>query len=99
MQYTVEYTVSPGAKELIVKHRPAHLEYRMRLKNLRLVVQVRSEAGEMVGSIIVIDAEDMAGAQTIARGDPYVGVGVYDTVRINPCDVRYCDLKVGPAAS
>lgn len=99
MQYTVEYTVSANAEGLIEKHRPDHLSYRMKLKNLRLVLQIRSERGDMIGSVIVIDASDMADAEAIARGDPYIGVGVYDTVIVRPCEVRFCDLKVGPAAS
>jgi uncharacterized protein YciI len=98
MQFVIEYAVDPAAGDALEVHRVAHLAYRMNLEALRLAAQIKSESGEMIGSVAIIDADGPAEAERIAQGDPFVSAGVYTSVTIRPCEVRYCDLKAGPPA-
>jgi len=42
------------------------------------------EAGAMNGSLLVVEAHDLAAVRDFLAGDPYVLCGVYDTVEIRP---------------
>jgi len=42
------------------------------------------EAGAMNGSLLVVEAHDIAAVREFLAGDPYVLGGVYDTVEIRP---------------
>lgn len=93
MQFLAEYSIKPNSAANIEVHKKDHLAFRMQLKPLRFVAQIHSEAREMIGSIVIIEAADSAEAERIARADPYVAEGIYDSVTITPCEVRFCDIK------
>lgn len=42
------------------------------------------EAGAMNGSLLVVEARDLAAVRDFLAGDPYVLGGVYDTVEVRP---------------
>ncbi len=98
MQYIAEYMLATDAAELLDAHKDAHLRYRMNLKSLRLAAQIHSEEGRMIGSLVVIDAADRNEAERTALADPYCTHGIYTSVNVRPCEVRYCDLVAGPNA-
>ena len=67
-------------------HRPAHLEY---LKSKSAVLKaggaLLDDAGEkMVGSMIIIEAPDLAAAKAFAEGDPFKKNGVFESVVVRP---------------
>lgn len=74
----------PGAQDLRLANRPAHVDY---LKASDQVVQAGPflDAGEtMIGSLIILDVPDMAAAQTWADNDPYAKAGLFDSVTLRP---------------
>lgn len=42
------------------------------------------EAGDMVGTLLVVEAPDVAAVRAFIAEDPYVLAGVYDQVEIRP---------------
>lgn len=53
--------------------------------DVRLAGPMLSDDGEtMIGSIIMLDAENLAAAQAFAASDPYKLAGLFDNVTIRP---------------
>jgi len=79
----------PGMLEERLRVREAH---RARLRagapGLRVVLggPTTDEAGAMAGSLLVVEAADIAQVRAFVAGDPYVAAGVYDpdSVQIQP---------------
>ena len=72
----------PGALQIRKDTRAAHIEY---LKETGVVQQagpLLDDQGEMMGSLIVLDVDDMAAAQGWADNDPYAKAGLFDTVEL-----------------
>ena len=71
-------------------HRPAHLEHMARLDasgRIRYGGPLLNEKGEMSGSLIIIEADDLEAARATFRDDPYVIHAVfeeYDVVETKP---------------
>lgn len=64
------------------ENRALHLEY---LKSGDQVAQagpLLNDAGDMVGSLIILDVPDMAAAQEWANGDPYAKAGLFARVEL-----------------
>jgi hypothetical protein len=75
-------TDRPGHLEVRKANREAHLAY---LSETGVVVQAGpflNGAGEMTGSLIVLDIADRADAEHWAEGDPYARAGLFADVRI-----------------
>jgi len=74
----------PNAIETRKANREAHVAY---LKSTGLVAQagpLLDEAGEMMGSLIILDVTDMAAAQDWAASDPYALAGLFQSVELIP---------------
>jgi uncharacterized protein YciI len=73
----------PGALDLRLAHRPDHVAY---LKTRDSVIRVAGpqldEAGQMCGSLFVIEVEDLAAAQAFSAGDPFHQRGIFGRVDI-----------------
>ncbi|MCV2882134.1 YciI family protein [Actibacterium sp. XHP0104] len=72
----------PGHLETRKANRDAHLAY---LKETGVVQQAGpflSDAGEMCGSLLILDLADMTAANDWAAGDPYAKAGLFDSVTI-----------------
>ena len=62
-------------------HRPAHLEHMARLNAVGRIQYggpLLDDAGEMVGSLIIIEADDLESARATYAEDPYVIHGVFE---------------------
>jgi uncharacterized protein YciI len=73
-----------GALELRKANRDAHVTY---LKSSDVVQQAGpflNEAGEMCGSLIILDVTDVAAAQKWAANDPYANAGLFREVTLMP---------------
>ena len=63
-------------------HRPAHLEHMARLDaegRLRYGGPLLSEQGEMSGSLVILEADDLDAAKSAYAQDPYVVHRVFET--------------------
>ena len=72
----------PGAQNVRQENRPMHLEY---LKSTDLVAQagpLLNADGDMVGSLIILDVDDMAQAQDWADNDPYAKAWLFQSVTL-----------------
>jgi uncharacterized protein YciI len=65
--------------------RPAHLAFLDALGDaLALAGPFLNDAGEGVGSIVVIEAETLEAARAVFARDPYAEAGLFDQVTIKP---------------
>ncbi|HYZ26111.1 MAG TPA: YciI family protein [Geminicoccaceae bacterium] len=75
----------PGALDLRMKVRPAHLEYlESRATQIRIGGPLLDEDDQPMGSLLIIEAADRAAAEAFAAGDPYGREGVFEEVEIRP---------------
>jgi hypothetical protein len=64
--------------------REAHLAYVRERPVMRLGGPFLDEAGQMIGSLMIIEVEDLATARVWSASDPYVKAGVFASVDIRP---------------
>lgn len=90
MAYFCVYAIDrSGAQELRASLRPSH---RQRLREhdhpvaVRIGGPLRSEAGEMIGTLLVIEAEDRQQVERYFDGDPYVAAGLFESIAIRHFD-------------
>ena len=72
-----------GALSVRKANRDLHLAY---IKQTGVVQQAGpflDASGDMCGSLIVLDVEDMAAAETWAANDPYAKAGLFDSVTLD----------------
>jgi uncharacterized protein YciI len=73
-----------GALQTRLDNRADHVEY---LKSTGVVSQagpLLDDAGEMIGSLVILDVADMAAAQAWAANDPYAKAGLFESVDLIP---------------
>lgn len=74
----------PGALQTRMDTRDAHVAY---LKDTGVVSQagpLLNEAGEMIGSLVILDVANMDAARDWADGDPYAQAGLFEEVELIP---------------
>jgi uncharacterized protein len=72
----------PGALQIRKDNRDAHLAY---IESSGVVSQagpLLDDAGEMAGSLVVLDVADMAKAEDWAANDPYAKAGLFAKVEL-----------------
>ena len=87
MIFTIICKDKPGHLEVRMANRPIHLEYLNGVNadgKLKFAGPFLDEDGKPIGSLVAVEAEDRAGAQAIAAGDPYAKAGLFETVEILP---------------
>lgn len=72
----------PGALDLRRANRGPHLEYIETTGCVVMAGPFLDDAGEMCGSLVVLDVEDRAAAEAWAAGDPYARAGLFESVAI-----------------
>ena len=70
-----------GALQVRLDNRAAHLEY-IAATGVVEMAGPFLDAGAMVGSLVVLDVDDLAAAQDWAAGDPYAKAGLFASVDI-----------------
>jgi hypothetical protein len=71
-----------GALQTRMDNRENHLGY---IKETGVVAEagpLLDDACDMIGSLIVLDVEDMAAAQAWAADDPYAKAGLFENVEL-----------------
>ena len=71
-----------GALQTRKDNRQAHLDYIEATGVVTQAGQLLNEAGEMCGSLIILEVEDLSAAQDWADNDPYAKAGLFKHVRV-----------------
>jgi uncharacterized protein YciI len=75
----------PGGLDRRLAAREAHLAYaRENLSMVKLAGPLMDEAGQMAGSMFIMDAQDQAAVEAFTAADPYSLAGVFERVEIRP---------------
>lgn len=75
----------PDALELRLATRQAHFDYLAANPGVvRLGGPFLNAAGEMAGSLLLIEADDLAAAEAFGAADPYRLAGLFERVEIRP---------------
>ena len=84
----------PNSLELRMATREAHFAYAGGLPAglIRLGGPFLDEKGDMAGSLIIIEAEDMAAAEAFSLADPYRKAGLFERVDIRPWKATFGTL-------
>jgi uncharacterized protein len=86
MLFLLRCTDKPDARELRAATRPAHLAY---LEERSAQVKLGGPwldpgDGGPLGSLLIIEADDLAAAEAFAAADPYSKAGLFAEVSITP---------------
>ena len=84
MLYMVLCKDSPKSSQLRASARPEHLNYLDSFK-IRFAGPFMSDTTEeMIGSLIILEANSLADAKQFAANDPYNLAGLFESVEIKP---------------
>lgn len=87
MHFVVYALDKPGHADVRARNREAH-RARLRVHEHPLTVQVAGpmldDAGGMIGSMLIVEADDRAAVEAFLAGDPYVLDGLYASAEIRP---------------
>ena len=72
----------PGALETRMATRPTHLDYLNGVGLVKAAGPLLDDAGSPIGSMLIVEAEDRAAAQTFVDNDPYTLAGLFERVEI-----------------
>ena len=73
----------PGALEIRKENRDAHLGYLSASEDTVFMAgPLLSDAGDMVGSLIILNMPDMKAAEHWAEHDPYAKAGLFSSVEL-----------------
>jgi uncharacterized protein YciI len=86
MIYVILCKDKPGALQVRLDNRPAHLDYLNGLNaegKLHFAGPFLGGDGKPSGSMVAVDVADEAAAREIAANDPYAKAGLFDSVEIS----------------
>ncbi|RFC68526.1 MULTISPECIES: YciI-like protein [Mesorhizobium] len=75
----------PGHLQVRLDTRPAHVEHLTALNaagTLKFAGPFLGEDGKPTGSLVVVEAADLAAAEKIAADDPYAKAGLFESVQV-----------------
>src|SRR3546814_7376634 len=84
MNFALYCVDKAGHGQMRADSRPAHLDYlKASLNRILLAGTLLGDDGTSVlGSLLVIQADDRAAAEALAAGDPYAKAGLFESVTI-----------------
>jgi uncharacterized protein YciI len=74
---------APGKLDVRMANREAHLAYAAETGLVSLAGPFLTDAGDIAGSMVVLDVETRAEAEAWAAGDPYAKAGLFEAVEIH----------------
>lgn len=74
----------PGALQVRKDNRDAHLAYIEKTGCVEMAGPILDAHGEMCGSLIILEVEDMSAARGWASGDPYAAADLFTSVEFHP---------------
>lgn len=72
----------PGALQVRLDTRQAHLDYIERTGVVSQAGPLLDGGGDMAGSLVILDVPDMQAAEDWAENDPYAKAGLFADVRL-----------------
>ena len=86
MLFAVSCTDKADSQSLRLDNRPAHIEFlKAQGDAIKVAGPYVGEDGEaMTGSLLIVEAADLAAARAFAAGDPYAKAGLFESVDIRP---------------
>jgi len=79
-----------GALELRKAERPAHRAYlESQMALIKIAGPLLDAAGEMIGSLFIVEVADLAAAKAFSAGDPFSRIGLFETVQIQPWSLSF----------
>ena len=82
MRVAVITTDKPGALNVRLENRDAHLAYIKSTGVVEMAGPFLDADGQMCGSLLVLAVDDFAAAEEWAAGDPYAKAGLFSDVRL-----------------
>ncbi len=82
MLFVISAIDKPGSHALRMATRQAHFAYAEKTGQVRLGGPYLDGGGNMIGSLIILEAADLADAEAWAAGDPYAKAGLFETASI-----------------
>lgn len=82
MKFAVMCTDKAGALQIRLDTRAEHLAYIEQTGVVEQAGPFLNEAGEMCGSLLILDVADLAAAQAWADGDPYAKADLFESVTV-----------------
>ena len=82
MRVTLICIDKPGALQLRLDNRPAHLAHIQSTGVVEMAGPFLDEGGQMTGSLIVLEVPDLDAAHAWAEADPYAKAGLFESVSI-----------------
>ena len=82
MRFALMTTDKPGALQVRLDNRDAHLAYIAETGVVEMAGPFLDDAEQMCGSLIVLEVADLVAAQNWAANDPYAKAGLFSDVRI-----------------
>lgn len=84
MLFVISAIDKDGAADLRQASRPAHFEYVKRTGMVRLGGPYLDKSGAMIGSLIILEAPDLAAAEDWAANDPYAKADLFQSSSVTP---------------
>jgi uncharacterized protein YciI len=92
--YVISWLDKPDSAAIRQGARPAHLAYVQENRLVRFIVggPFLSPEGAMIGSMLIVDADDPAKLDSFVTGDPYRQAGLYERAEVRPWKVTVGSL-------
>ncbi len=90
MRFALICIDKPGALEVRTANRAAHLDYIAATDVVEMAGPFLDEAGNMTGSLVILEVGDLAAVRAWVAGDPYGKAGLFANV-----DVRAWKKVIG----
>jgi uncharacterized protein YciI len=96
MLFVITAHDKPGSLDLRMATRPAHFDYAQKTGAVRLGGPFLDENGVMIGSLLIIEAPDLAAAKEWQAGDPYVKAGLFAHADLQPwkATANFCKAEL-----
>lgn len=85
MLYVIHCFDKADSLQVRMDNRPSHVDYLKSFgEKLYAAGPTLDAAGQMNGSVVILDVEAASDAEAFAAGDPYAKAGLFETVTIQP---------------
>lgn len=84
MLYAIICTDRPGALEIRKANRDAHLAHIRASGKITQAGPFLDAEGEMCGSLLIMEAAEIAEVEAWCAADPYAAAGLFERVEIRP---------------
>jgi uncharacterized protein YciI len=96
MLFVITATDRENALALRMATRAAHFDYARGTGAVRIGGPFLDEKGNMIGSLIIIEAPDLSAARNWQTGDPYAKAGLFAQVEVRPwkATANHCNAEL-----